>query len=69
MTTAEAVPDRVVYREELARIAEVQSDTIGKWIREHRIPRPEVAVSRKRQGWHASTLRALGYVVPSNQSA
>lgn len=68
MSDVEA-PDRVVYRDELARLADVESETIGKWIRERRIPKPDVAVSRKRQGWHASTLRALGYVVPSNQSA
>lgn len=71
MTQATEAPpdDRVVYREELARLADVQSDTLTKWIKAKRIPAPEVAVSRKRQGWKASTLRALGYVVPISQSA
>ena len=65
MSTETAEPiDRVIFREEVARLFNIQSDTVGKWIRERRLPKPDVAVSRKRQGWNASTLRALGFNVP-----
>jgi predicted DNA-binding transcriptional regulator AlpA len=52
--------DRVIWRPQLQKMMGVTSETIRRWMRDHRLPEPDVAMSRKTLGWRASTLRAHG---------
>lgn len=57
--TAEEI-DRVIWRRDLQTAMEVSSETIRRWIRDGRIPKPDVQISYKTMGWRISTLRAAG---------
>jgi len=53
--------DRVIWRSELRELMnKVSSETIRRWLRDGKIPKPDVQLSRKSQGWKLSTLRAHG---------
>jgi hypothetical protein len=57
--------ERVVYRDEFrARMGRpgkpLSSETVRVWIRDKRIPEPDVTVTLQTRGWKASTLRAAG---------
>lgn len=52
--------DRVIWRPQLQQMMGVTSETIRRWMRDHRLPEPDVAMSRKTLGWRVSTLRAHG---------
>lgn len=56
--------DPIIWRRELQAIMEVSSETIRKWVRNKKLPPPDINISRKRQGWRLSTLRALGINLP-----
>lgn len=53
-------PDRVIYRAELCAILGVQTDTITRYLRLGKLPRPDVSLSLRTFGWRASTLRQAG---------
>ncbi len=52
--------DRVIWRPQLQQMMGVTSETIRRWMRDHRLPEPDVAMSSKTLGWRVSTLRAHG---------
>lgn len=52
--------DRVIFRPELQSLMSVTSETIRRWMKLNRLPRPDVAMSRKTLGWRISTLRNAG---------
>ena len=52
--------DRVIFRPELQSLMSVTSETIRRWMKLNRLPRPDVAMSRKTLGWRVSTLRNAG---------
>jgi hypothetical protein len=54
--------DRVVWREELRQRLAVSSRTLTRYIEVGRVPEPETFLTRQRYGWHASTLRRLGFL-------
>lgn len=53
-------PDRVIWRCELKAEAKVTSETIRRWMRDGKLPPPDVALSHRTKGWKISTLRAAG---------
>lgn len=55
-----AAVDRVIYRAELCRELGVVSETMRRWIRDGKLPEPDVALSRRTLGWRLSTLHAAG---------
>jgi predicted site-specific integrase-resolvase len=57
MTTPD---DRVIYRCDLQAELRVSSETVRRWLKAGRLPRPDVAITRRTQGWRLSTLRAAG---------
>lgn len=59
-STIQAAVDRVVYRQELQRELGVVSETMRRWIRDGKLPKPDVALSRRTMGWRLSTLHAAG---------
>jgi predicted DNA-binding transcriptional regulator AlpA len=52
--------DRVIWRPELQKLMGVTSETVRRWMKDKRLPPPDVAMSRRTLGWKASTLRASG---------
>lgn len=58
MTTEQ--PDRLIYRRELKSTIGVSNETIRRWMRDHKLPAPDVLISQKTLGWKKSTLRAAG---------
>ena len=58
MTTEES--DRVIYRSDLRKMIGVCSETLTRWIKDGKLPPPDVDFSQKTRGWRLSTLRAAG---------
>lgn len=53
--------DRVIWRSELMKLCNVTStETIRRWLKEDRLPKPDVRLSQRTTGWKLSTLRAAG---------
>jgi len=52
--------DRVIFRPEMQELMHVTSESIRRWMRAGRLPKPDVAMSRKTLGWRVSTLRNAG---------
>lgn len=52
--------DRVIWRREIQAAACVTSETIRRWMRDGKLPEPDVNLSCRTKGWRASTLRAAG---------
>lgn len=52
--------DRVIWRRELQAAASVSSETIRRWMRDGKLPLPDVNLSHRTKGWRVSTLRAAG---------
>jgi predicted DNA-binding transcriptional regulator AlpA len=52
--------DRVIYRKELMEKLGVTSETIRQWLKKGRLPKPDIALSRRTVGWRLSTLNAAG---------
>ena len=52
--------DRVIYRPQLQQMLSVSSETVRRWMKEGRLPQPDVAMSRKTLGWRLSTLHNAG---------
>lgn len=52
--------DRVIWRPDLQKTMNVSSETIRRYMRDGKIPTPDVAMSQKKLGWRLSTLRAAG---------
>jgi hypothetical protein len=60
-TGAEApVEDRVVYRAEMMRALDCCSRTLTRYVRDEKLPAPDVRLTLQKQGWRISTLRAHG---------
>ena len=55
------IQDRVVWRSELMALTNVtSSETIRRWMKEGKLPKPDVALSQRTTGWRLSTLKAGG---------
>lgn len=52
--------DRVIWRPDLQEAMQVSSETIRRWMKDGKLPEPDVAMSRKTLGWRLSTLRDHG---------
>lgn len=52
--------DRVIWRPDLQKMMGVTSETVRRWMKAKRLPKPDVAMSSKTLGWRVSTLRNAG---------
>jgi predicted DNA-binding transcriptional regulator AlpA len=52
--------DRVIWRRELQAAAHVSSETVRRWMKDGKLPLPDVNLSHRTKGWRVSTLRAAG---------
>lgn len=58
------VIDRVVWRDQLQTELRKSSETIRRWLKEGRLPKPDIHPSPTCMGWRLSTLRANGINLP-----
>lgn len=58
--TDEIDRDRVIWRPDFQRFMGVNTETVRRWLKAGKLPPPDVAMSRRTQGWRLSTLRAAG---------
>jgi predicted DNA-binding transcriptional regulator AlpA len=52
--------DPVIYRRDLYASLRVSSETIRRWLKEKKLPAPDVRLSQRTLGWKLSTLRGAG---------
>ena len=52
--------DRVIWRPDLQAMLQVSSETVRRWMKEGKLPKPDVALTQKTMGWRLSTLRKAG---------
>lgn len=57
------LPDRLLLRDELAGVCHVSSATLSRWMREGKLPPPDVAITRKAQQWRLSSLHRAGIMI------
>jgi len=58
--------DRVIWRRDLRTVlCGVSNETIRKWIKNGKIPKPDVDLSLRTRGWKLSTLRRHGIKLPA----
>jgi hypothetical protein len=64
MSTGIALDDRVIWRPDLQAQLDVHSETLRRWLRDGKLPPPDVDLSQRTKGWKVSTLRAAGINIP-----
>lgn len=52
--------DALLKRSELVLLLRINTGTFGRWMREKRVPLPDINTTRKNQQWKVSSLRAAG---------
>lgn len=52
--------DRIIFRDDLCVLLQVGSEAIRRWIKSGKLPKPDVAITRRTLGWRLSTLNAAG---------
>lgn len=57
--------DRLILRGALPGELGVCSETVRRWMRDGKLPPPDVDLSLRTRGWKLSTLRAAGLNLPS----
>lgn len=60
MTNSSSDMDRVVWRRDLCEELRVTSKTIQRYMRDGKLPKPDVQLSLRTMGWRLSTLRTAG---------
>ena len=56
--------DRVIWRCDLPGLFMVSDETIRRWLKGGKLPKPDVDLTRVSKGWRMSTLRAAGINLP-----
>lgn len=56
--------DPIITRKEFQKRLGVVSDTVRRWMRDGKLPKPDIHLSRETLGWRLSTLRAAGINLP-----
>lgn len=52
--------DRIIWRSEIPGLIGVTSETIRRWSKSGKLPKPDVDLSLKTKGWRLSTLHTAG---------
>lgn len=61
---SDTTADRLVWRQELTERMKCSSETIRRWLKEGKLPKPDVCPTGRTQAWRLSTLRAVGFNLP-----
>ena len=57
--------DKVIWRHDLQAMMAVSSETMRRWIKAGKLPKPDVAMTSKTMGWRVSTLHNCGINIPA----
>jgi len=57
--------DPIIWRADLQEVMHVSSDTVRRWLKSNRLPKPDINPTRKSMGWKLSTLRGAGLDIGS----
>jgi predicted site-specific integrase-resolvase len=57
--------DKVIWRHDLQAMMAVSSETMRRWIKAGKLPKPDVAMTQKTMGWRVSTLHNCGINIPA----
>lgn len=57
--------DPIVWRDDLQAVLHVSSETVRRWLKANRLPKPDIYPTRKTMGWRLSTLRGAGFDIGS----
>jgi predicted DNA-binding transcriptional regulator AlpA len=52
--------DRMIWRKDIAKILGVSTETISRWMKDGKLPKPDTYISRKAYSWRLSTLQEHG---------
>jgi len=52
--------DPIVWREDLQVVLRISSETVRRWLKSNKLPKPDIYPTRKTMGWKLSTLRGAG---------
>jgi len=52
--------DRVLWRADLRKALGCSPDTLRRYVRDKKLPEPDVNLTQRMMGWKVSTLRAAG---------
>lgn len=52
--------DPIVWRDQLQEAMRISGETVRRWIRDGKLPKPDIYPTRQCMVWHQSTLRAVG---------
>lgn len=52
--------DRLIFREDLVTTLGVGKEALRRWIKAGKLPKPDVAITRRTMAWKLSTLQAAG---------
>lgn len=53
--------DPIVWRDDLQAVLNISSETVRRWLKSNRLPKPDIYPTRQTMGWRLSTLRAAGF--------
>lgn len=57
-------PDRMIWRRDLrAYFGDVSDETVRRWIKQGKLPKPDVDFSLRTRGWRLSTLHQAGIML------
>jgi len=57
-------PDTMIWRRDLrAYFGDVSDETVRRWIKQGKLPKPDVDFSMRTRGWKLSTLHRAGIMV------
>lgn len=56
--------DHILWRADLPAELNVSSETVRRWIKQGKLPKPDVDLTLQSKGWRLSTLRAAGINLP-----
>lgn len=56
--------DALIMRGELCEKLGITGNTLRRWLREEKLPEPDVAITRRTLGWRKSTLVEAGIRIP-----
>ncbi len=56
--------DKLVWRQDLQTQMQICSETMRRWLRAGKLPKPDIDISSRRLAWKRSTLEQAGVRLP-----
>lgn len=63
-------PDTIIWRDDLrAALNNISNETVRRWLKTNKLPKPDIFPTRQTMGWKRSTLAAAGFDLGSTTQA